>query len=301
MPSYPASCQGWGGSNSLSNASLADLVRRHFPDGTVPQTGHNIRVTAYAIGRAESGGNPLACGDNNLSVGIWQIYTLAHPQYIPYFLFDPDYNAQVALDISGGIDFNAWCTWEPSACGGRGTSSYRTYLAEAEQALGQIPPPPPPPPPPARTSASALRVLNFKTIRGIITVNLAWHIGGPDQTMQRLDLTMYPLGFDVGINFPVPPKQSSVPITGLYPGGGYIWRIATIFSDGQELLSDRGTFIAPTLNVVPPTEWPYIPYEYRPTDNTTLYALLAAGVFTVGIIALALPRKKIIIKKKVKK
>lgn len=62
-----------------------------------------------------------------------QIYTVVHPQYPPDALFDPDYNLQAAYDLSGGgQNWNPWCTWETSACGGTGRNTYRAYLAEAD-------------------------------------------------------------------------------------------------------------------------------------------------------------------------
>ena len=137
IPTAMPSC--WSAAQ-LSNAGLASLVIQHFPDGTVPQTGENIRVTAYAVARAESGGNPSACGDNNQSIGLWQIYMPAHLQYSKESLFDPDTNAEAARAISNnGQDWNAWCTWETSACNGNGNEAYKAYLAEARLALGISP------------------------------------------------------------------------------------------------------------------------------------------------------------------
>jgi hypothetical protein len=120
---------------ALSNAALADLVRRHFPQG---------QVVAYAIARAESGGRPEAVGDSGASIGIWQIYRPAHPQYSFATLMDPDGNAAAAAAISsGGTRFTPWCTYEPAACGGRGNARYRAYLGEATAALGVTPTPAP--------------------------------------------------------------------------------------------------------------------------------------------------------------
>jgi hypothetical protein len=126
----------------LSNGELADLVVRHFPDGVVPQTGENIRVTAYAVARAESDGNPTACGDAGQSIGIWQVNMPYHPEYSIECLFDPDCNAEAAVEISNnGLDWNPWCTWETSACGGDGNEAYKAYLDEAKAALGTAPTP----------------------------------------------------------------------------------------------------------------------------------------------------------------
>jgi len=122
---------------TLSNAELANLVIRRFPNGVVPQTGENIRVTAYAVARAESGGNPSACGDNNQSIGLWQINMPLHPQYSKEWLLNPDNNADAAVSISGnGLNWNSWCTWEKSACNRNGNEAYKPYLSEARAALG---------------------------------------------------------------------------------------------------------------------------------------------------------------------
>jgi len=70
----PHSC--WDRS-ALSGNELAALIRSHFPLGAVTQTGESIRVTAYAVAKAESAGNPSACGDldipypGHLSIGLW--------------------------------------------------------------------------------------------------------------------------------------------------------------------------------------------------------------------------------------
>jgi len=118
----------------LSSSELANVVRSHFPLGGVAQTGESIRVTAYAITKAESGGNPSACGDSNRSIGLWQINIDYHPEYDKCLLFEEDYNANAAKEISSnGNDWNSWCTWEETACGGNGNESYKNYLLEARK------------------------------------------------------------------------------------------------------------------------------------------------------------------------
>jgi len=131
----PTSCQYscWDRS-ALSGNELATLVRNHFPLGGVPQTGESIRVTAYAVAKAESGGNPSACGDNDKSIGLWQINIDYHPEYDKCCLFEEDYNANAAKEISNnGKDWNPWCTWEKTACGGNGNEAYKQYLTEARK------------------------------------------------------------------------------------------------------------------------------------------------------------------------
>jgi len=134
----------------LSGSEIANLVSAHWPAGQVPQTGEDVWVTACAVARAESGWNPSACGDGNASIGLWQINTAAHPQYGRDALFDPDSNASAAVDVSGaGSNWNPWCTWEASACGGVGRGEYRAHLDECRALLASPPPPLPPPPPPS--------------------------------------------------------------------------------------------------------------------------------------------------------
>lgn len=131
----------------LSNSALASLTLRHFPEGLVPQTGDDIRVTAYAVARAESSGNPTACGDDDQSIGLWQIHTPAHPQYNLDCLFNSDCNAQAAVQVSSnGLNWNPWCTWEKSACGELGDKRYLAFVDEARSALGITPKPLPEPP-----------------------------------------------------------------------------------------------------------------------------------------------------------
>jgi Lysozyme like domain len=76
---------------------------------------------AAAIAMAESGGNPRAAAivtdpaPGNLperSFGLWQINTLASPQYDETRLFDPSYNAHAAYAISqGGANWRPWSTF----------------------------------------------------------------------------------------------------------------------------------------------------------------------------------------------
>ena len=85
--------------------------------------------TAAAIAQAESGGNtsrinntaypklpgyhPVAPGNlPEYSVGLWQINTLAHPQYSVASLLTAVGNANAAAAISnGGASFGAWSTY----------------------------------------------------------------------------------------------------------------------------------------------------------------------------------------------
>jgi hypothetical protein len=72
---------------------------------------------AAAIAMAESYGHAEATNIVNAkagvraerSFGLWQINTLAHPQFDETQLLDPQYNAQAALNLSnGGQDWKLW-------------------------------------------------------------------------------------------------------------------------------------------------------------------------------------------------
>ena len=62
----------------------------------------------------ESGGNPNALNDNpprEHSVGLWQINTLAWPQFNPALLTDPVYNAKAALAIYNQAGWKPWASY----------------------------------------------------------------------------------------------------------------------------------------------------------------------------------------------
>ena len=89
--------------------------------------------TAAAIAQAESGGNtsailntaypqlpgyrpPSSGALREYSVGLWQVNTLAHPQYSTALLLQPVGNANAAVAIaSGGASFSAWSTYKSGA------------------------------------------------------------------------------------------------------------------------------------------------------------------------------------------
>jgi hypothetical protein len=93
--------------------------------------------TAAAIAMAESRGNPdaynpepqdvpgrynRAGADDGLgSVGLWQIYLAAHPEYQGQDLTDPATNAQAAYAVFvGAKGFHAWSTFKDG--------SYESYI-----------------------------------------------------------------------------------------------------------------------------------------------------------------------------
>jgi hypothetical protein len=98
-------------------------------------------ATAVAIAKAESGFNAGIYGDAAYggSIGLWQINLPAHPQYAAHQLQDPVTNARAAYVTSkGGTNFNPWCTYKPSACGGVGNNAYARYLDEARAAVARV-------------------------------------------------------------------------------------------------------------------------------------------------------------------
>jgi hypothetical protein len=96
----------------LSFAQLRQLAAdTGFPDPSFAAT----------IALRESSGNtnatnihgPLPNALPERSFGLWQINTLAHPQYDESSLLDPDYNAHAALQISsGGTNWKPWSTYQ---------------------------------------------------------------------------------------------------------------------------------------------------------------------------------------------
>lgn len=78
------------------------------------QNGGNplMAPVAAAVAYAESTGNPNAVGDGGTSLGLWQIHYTVHPQFNASQLFDPNYNAQAAIQLSGnGANWTPWTTW----------------------------------------------------------------------------------------------------------------------------------------------------------------------------------------------
>ena len=65
---------------------------------------------AAAVAMAESGGNSQAHGDlqygGDGSIGLWQIFTVAHPQYTSAQLYDPVFNAKAALRAAADTSVN---------------------------------------------------------------------------------------------------------------------------------------------------------------------------------------------------
>jgi soluble lytic murein transglycosylase-like protein len=97
--------------------SLADSVG--FPDPDL----------AASVAMAESGGNANAVGDSGHSLGLWQINIPSHPEADTSQLFDPTYNAQIALAISkNGTNWNPWTTYR--------TGAYQRYYTAPSMSHG---------------------------------------------------------------------------------------------------------------------------------------------------------------------
>lgn len=129
---------------NLKLADLRDLARGvGFPEESLD--------TAAAVAMAESRGNPLASNvvsqaqadaynashptgprhGPESSWGLWQVNTLAHPEYDATRLQDPDYNARAAFVISqGGLNWRAWSTYTAASTD---PSSYLHWMPGGSQ------------------------------------------------------------------------------------------------------------------------------------------------------------------------
>jgi hypothetical protein len=97
-------------------------------------SGNNL-VVALAVGKAESQWDPKAVSPPNADRwrsrdhGLWQINDHWHPRYFrqPGRIYDIDYNAQAAYNISsGGRNWQPWTTFRTGASG--------RYMRDAQQA-----------------------------------------------------------------------------------------------------------------------------------------------------------------------
>jgi len=103
----PPGSRGLQPSTPMVDVRVANRVRElaekvGFPD---PQL-------AMAIALAESSGRERVINHNpprEHSVGLWQINTLAHPQYSEADMLDAEKNARAAYELSrGGTNWSAW-------------------------------------------------------------------------------------------------------------------------------------------------------------------------------------------------
>ena len=94
-------------------------------------------VTAVAIALAESGGDPNAYNPETAagtpqglgSLGLWQIYLKAHPEFAGQNLYDPQTNANAAYSVysDAGGTFNPWSTF--------GSGAYTAQINAAQGAV----------------------------------------------------------------------------------------------------------------------------------------------------------------------
>jgi hypothetical protein len=99
----------------LTIQQLRDLAKRSgFPPESID--------VAAAVAMAESGGRPeiqVHEPNGTWSFGLWQINSVHG--HSPSDLFDPDYNARTALELSkGGTDWHLWSAFK--------NGDYRRYL-----------------------------------------------------------------------------------------------------------------------------------------------------------------------------
>lgn len=88
-------------------------------------------ITAVAVALAESGGDPQAFNPEG-SVGLWQIYRPAHPEFANDNLMDPATNASDAFQIyrDAGASFIPWSAYK------NGRAAH--YLVTAQNAVQQL-------------------------------------------------------------------------------------------------------------------------------------------------------------------
>lgn len=89
---------------------------------------------AVAVAMGESGGKTDARGDGGWSIGLWQIYRKAHPQYSEAYLLDPANNAKAAFEVynSAGQRFTPWTIYKNGV--------YLLYMSTAEVAAQRVDP-----------------------------------------------------------------------------------------------------------------------------------------------------------------
>lgn len=91
-------------------------------------------TTSIAVAMGESGGKTDARGDGGWSIGLWQIYRKAHPQYSEAYLLDPANNARAAFEVynSAGQRFTPWTIYKNGV--------YLLYMSTAEVAAQRVDP-----------------------------------------------------------------------------------------------------------------------------------------------------------------
>lgn len=113
----------------MARASASQIAQYAYNAGF---RGKSVALSV-AVAMAESSGNTDARGDGGWSIGLWQVYRKAHPQYSEAYLLDPQNNAKAAYEISaGGSTFMPWTTYK--------TGAYLLYMPTAEVAAQRVDP-----------------------------------------------------------------------------------------------------------------------------------------------------------------
>lgn len=113
-----------------------------FSPGTPAETMVAIAMAESGLqpGRLQETGNgcnPPPSSSTNCGRGVVQIDSGAHPEITDAQAFTASFSFQWAYGASsGGTSFNAWCTWESSACGGFGNNAYCKYMPSSYSAPG---------------------------------------------------------------------------------------------------------------------------------------------------------------------
>lgn len=113
----------------MAKASASQIAQYAYNAGF---RGKSLPVSV-AVAMAESSGKTDARGDGGWSIGLWQIYRKAHPQYSEAFLLDPQNNARAAFEVSGGgSTFTPWTMYK--------NGIYLMYMPTAEVAAQRVDP-----------------------------------------------------------------------------------------------------------------------------------------------------------------
>jgi len=91
--------------SSVYGEDFTPLLKKYFKE--------NWKI-AYAIMKAESGGNPRAIGDKNLkyySYGLFQINRRWH-KFSKASLLNPEFNIKIASEIYKKYGFTQWSTYK---------------------------------------------------------------------------------------------------------------------------------------------------------------------------------------------
>jgi len=121
-------------------ANIIDPVSIATFAGNAGFDGQDLQ-TAVQVALAESGGNANAynpetaagAAEGEGSVGLWQIYLTAHPEYTGDQLLDPQTNANAAyaVYVAAGYTFSPWTTFD------NGNGTYNEYASVAANAVQQ--------------------------------------------------------------------------------------------------------------------------------------------------------------------